>query len=262
MLSLNLPYAMCPLPLLSPPPQGGVTVGFQLGGGEDPEASQYTRIRSLVLEELKAYFRPELLNRMDEVVVFRQLGRQQVRAGSQNGRRMAVRVASQGLLRQAAGRACETSGTAPAHCPAALQDTLHASLSTHQPTHSLTHPTTHQPSPSPLQVRRIADLELAKTAARMADRGIGLEVSNSLMERITAEGYNESMGARELRRAVTRLVDDALSDALLRGEVRAGEVAVLDCDAEGRTLVFNRSHANNIVAADIVYSSVAASVAA
>ena len=37
-------------------------------------------------------------------------------------------------------------------------------------------------------MRRIADLELAKTAARMADRGIGLEVSNSLMERITAEG--------------------------------------------------------------------------
>lgn len=40
--------------------------------------------------------------------------------------------------------------------------------------------------------------------------------------------------------------------------MRTGEVAVLDCDAEGRTLVFNRSHANNIVAADIVYSSVAA----
>lgn len=41
-------------------------------------------------------------------------------------------------------------------------------------------------------------------------------------------------------------------------QVRPGEVAVLDCDAQGRTLVFNRSHANNIVAADIVYSSVAA----
>ncbi len=41
-------------------------------------------------------------------------------------------------------------------------------------------------------------------------------------------------------------------------QVRAGEVAVLDCDAEGRTVVLNRSHANNIVAADIVYSSVAA----
>lgn len=140
----------CPrltLPPTPPPPapcacQGGATVGFQLGGGEDPEASQYGRIRSLVLEELKvggrlgvrvragqagqagvarrgassgckrtatlgtwwlallfllthpmlrpalpllqAYFRPELLNRMDEVVVFRQLGRQQV--GRKRGR--------------------------------------------------------------------------------------------------------------------------------------------------------------------------------
>jgi len=44
-------------PPLPPPPatllQGGATVGFQLGGGDDPEASQYGRIRSLVLEELK-----------------------------------------------------------------------------------------------------------------------------------------------------------------------------------------------------------------
>lgn len=40
------------------------------------------------------------------------------------------------------------------------------------------------------------------------------------MDVIVAQGYNEAMGARELRRAVTRLVDDALSDAVLRGEVR------------------------------------------
>ena len=70
-------------------------------------------------------------------------------------------------------------------------------------------------------MRRIADLELAKTAGRMWERGIGLEVATALMDRIVAEGYNEAMGARELRRAVTRLVDDALSDAVLRGEVRA-----------------------------------------
>ena len=70
------------------------------------------------------------------------------------------------------------------------------------------------------QVRRIADLELAKTAARMAQRGIGLEVSSALMAAIVEQGWNEAMGARELRRAVTRLVDDALSDAVLRDEVR------------------------------------------
>jgi ATP-dependent Clp protease ATP-binding subunit ClpA len=75
------------------------------------------------------------------------------------------------------------------------------------------------------QVRRIADLELAKTAARMAERGIGLEVSSALMATIVEQGWNEAMGARELRRAVTRLVDDALSDAVLRDEVRL----CLDC---------------------------------
>ncbi len=61
-----------------------------------------------------------------------------------------------------------------------------------------------QPPCPPLQVRRIADLELAKTAARMADRGIGLEVSNSLMERITAEGEAEGgmVGGRAARRGL------------------------------------------------------------
>lgn len=164
-------------------------------------------------------------------------------------------------------------------------------------------------------MRAIADLELAKTAERVRERGIALEVSTALMQRIVAEGYNEAMGARELRRAVVHLVDDPLSDALLRGEVsspgrgpataarpparppsiacarppgphpathptpaltsvlllprlppvqiRAGDTAVLDCDAAtGRTLVLNRAHlaSNNIVTADleIVYSSVAA----
>ncbi|KAL4441273.1 hypothetical protein ABPG77_011510 [Micractinium sp. CCAP 211/92] len=170
--------------------KGGATVGFQMATqGADPEADKYSRVRSLVLEELKAYFRPELLNRMDEVVVFRQLG--------------------------------------------------------------------------PAQVRAIADLELAKTAERVRERGIALEVSTALMQRIVAEGYNEAMGARELRRAVVHLVDDPLSDALLRGEIRAGDTAVLDCDADtGRTVVLNRAQlgSNNIVTADleIVYSSAAA----
>jgi ATP-dependent Clp protease ATP-binding subunit ClpC len=96
--------------------KGGLQLGFALPS-EDAEGSAYAQIRSLVMEELKSYFRPELLNRMDELVVFRQLGRSEVRI--------------------------------------------------------------------------IADLVLAETAARMATRGIGLEVSAAVMETIIDLGYDQ-----------------------------------------------------------------------
>ncbi|MBM5794199.1 MAG: ATP-dependent Clp protease ATP-binding subunit, partial [Cyanobacteria bacterium K_DeepCast_0m_m1_088] len=54
--------------------KGGGGLGFEFGGG-DAEETQYNRIRSLVNEELKQYFRPEFLNRLDEIIVFRQLSR-------------------------------------------------------------------------------------------------------------------------------------------------------------------------------------------
>eukprot|EP00965_Chrysotila_dentata_P010717 348648-Pleurochrysis_carterae.AAC.1 len=50
---------------------GGGNIGFELS--DDQANSQYNRIRSLVNEELKQYFRPEFLNRLDEIIVFRQL---------------------------------------------------------------------------------------------------------------------------------------------------------------------------------------------
>lgn len=58
------------------------------------------------------------------------------------------------------------------------------------------------------------------------------------MDAIVAAGYNEAMGARELRRAVVRLVDDALSDAVLRGEVRFFFLCLrlLSCALSGATL--------------------------
>ena len=132
--------------------KGGQGVGFELPG-QDAEATRHTRMRSLVMEELKSYFRPELLNRLDELVVFRRLTREDVAS--------------------------------------------------------------------------IAELELAKTAERAAERGIALRVEPAVMDLIIEEGYSETMGARELRRAVTRVVDDALSDAILTGRVSPGEVAVV-----------------------------------
>ena len=56
--------------------KGGGGLGFELG--EDQDNSAYNRIKSLVNEELKQYFRPEFLNRLDEIIVFRQLTKSEV----------------------------------------------------------------------------------------------------------------------------------------------------------------------------------------
>merc|ERR1719478_1879038 len=57
--------------------KGGGGLGFQLN--EDREESSYNRIKTLVNEELKNYFRPEFLNRLDEIIVFRQLTKLEVK---------------------------------------------------------------------------------------------------------------------------------------------------------------------------------------
>ena len=56
--------------------KGGGGLGLELG--EDQDNSAYNRIKSLVNEELKQYFRPEFLNRLDEIIVFRQLTKDEV----------------------------------------------------------------------------------------------------------------------------------------------------------------------------------------
>ena len=58
--------------------KGGSRMGFSVSDGNEEEET-YSRIKSLVLEELKSFFRPELLNRLDEIVVFRQLSKESVR---------------------------------------------------------------------------------------------------------------------------------------------------------------------------------------
>ncbi|PSF27375.1 ATP-dependent Clp protease ATP-binding subunit ClpC, partial [Aphanothece hegewaldii CCALA 016] len=58
--------------------KGGGGIGFEFSGENESEA-QYNRIRSLVNEELKQYFRPEFLNRLDEIIVFRQLSKDEVK---------------------------------------------------------------------------------------------------------------------------------------------------------------------------------------
>nr|YP_010903949.1 Clp protease ATP binding subunit [Hypnea musciformis]WCH57000.1 Clp protease ATP binding subunit [Hypnea musciformis]WCH57200.1 Clp protease ATP binding subunit [Hypnea musciformis] len=141
--------------------KGGGSLGFELG--ESQTESQYNRIRSLVNEELKQYFRPEFLNRLDEIIVFRQLTKD--------------------------------------------------------------------------EVREIADIMLKEVFERIKQQEIELEVTERFKNRLVDEGYNPSYGARPLRRAVMRLLEDSLAEEVLSGKIKAGDSAVVDVTDEGKVTV-------------------------
>ena len=135
--------------------KGGGGLGFEFSG-DSVEDSQYNRIKSLVNEELKQYFRPEFLNRLDEIIVFRQLSKN--------------------------------------------------------------------------EVKEIAEIMLQEVFARLQDKGIKLSVTDAFKERLVEEGYNPSYGARPLRRAVMRLLEDSLAEEVLSGRIKDGDKAVVDID--------------------------------
>ncbi len=142
--------------------KGGGGLGFEFAG-ESKEDALYTRIRSLVNEELKQYFRPEFLNRLDEIIVFRQLTKD--------------------------------------------------------------------------EVKEIAEILLKEVFNRLMEKGIKLEVTERFKDRLVEDGYNPSYGARPLRRAIMRLLEDSLAEEILAGKVREGDTAVVDVDADGQVKV-------------------------
>lgn len=137
--------------------KGGSGIGFEFA--EDAAESQYNRIRSLVNEELKQYFRPEFLNRLDEIIVFRQLNK--------------------------------------------------------------------------AEVTEIADIMLKEVFGRLTEKGIALEVSDRFKDRLIQEGYSPSYGARPLRRAIMRLLEDSLAEEILSGRIKDGDIAYVDTDENG-----------------------------
>lgn len=141
--------------------KGGGGLGFEL---EDDQAeAQYNRIRSLVNEELKQYFRPEFLNRLDEIIVFRQLSKD--------------------------------------------------------------------------EVKDISEILLKEVFKRLTDKEINLSVTDRFKERLVEEGYNPSYGARPLRRAIMRLLEDVLAEEILSGRVGEGDSALVDINEDGKVQV-------------------------
>jgi len=140
--------------------KGGVGLGFV---SENQADFQHTHISGLVNQELKQYFQPEFLNRLDEIIVFRQL--------------------------------------------------------------------------TQVEVKQIAVILLREVFSRLSEQGISLEVTERLKDRLVAEGYQPQLGARPLRRAITRLLEDSLAEEILSGRIKEGDSIVVDVDAQGEIQV-------------------------
>ncbi len=141
--------------------KGGGSLGFEFS--ENRSDSQYNRIRSLVNEELKKFFRPEFLNRLDEIIVFRQLTRD--------------------------------------------------------------------------EVKEIAEILLKEVFSRLTEQNIGISVTDKFKERLVEEGYNPSYGARPLRRAIMRLLEDVLAEEILSGRLRDGDTSIVDIDDDNKVII-------------------------
>ena len=129
----------------------GGPVGFQIEG--DSQIG-YETMKGKVNEELKKHFKPEFLNRVDDVIVFPQLSK-----------------------------------------PELLQ---------------------------------IVGLFVKSLADRLLDRDIRIEVSEPARERLIEIGYDPTLGARPLRRAVQREIEDRLSERILGAELLAGDLVTVD----------------------------------
>ncbi|KAL6769511.1 CLPC1 [Auxenochlorella protothecoides x Auxenochlorella symbiontica] len=152
--------------------KGGGQIGFQLDTNEEDRS--YNRIKTLVNEELKQYFRPEFLNRLDEIIVFRQLTK--------------------------------------------------------------------------LEVKSIAEIMLREVFNRALEKGIKIDVTERFKDRLVDEGYNPSYGARPLRRAIMRLLEDSMAERMLSGDIKEGDSVIMDVDADGQISVLNgdRKHTSVI----------------
>jgi ATP-dependent Clp protease ATP-binding subunit ClpC len=137
--------------------------GLGFSTEEDSAVARYHRTRDQVNDALKQSFRPEFLNRLDEIIVFHQLTREQIKS--------------------------------------------------------------------------IADLLLQELSQRLAEQNITLSVTEAFKERLTNEGYHPSYGARPMRRAISRLVEDHLAEAILAGEITEGNTAEIDIDEDGQVVV-------------------------
>jgi ATP-dependent Clp protease ATP-binding subunit ClpC len=84
-------------------------------------------------------------------------------------------------------------------------------------------------------INQIVDLMLGNVRKQVSQQGMDLVVTDPVRERLATEGYDPQFGARPLRRAVQRLIEDPLSEEVLLGRFSAGDTIRADLDGEGET---------------------------
>ncbi len=129
-----------------------------VGFGKNDEALSYQRMRDKVNEALKGHFRPEFLNRIDEVIVFHELGMP--------------------------------------------------------------------------EVVQMVDLMSKRVTSQLEGLGLGLELTQPAKELLAKRGYDPQLGARPLRRALQRLIEDPLSEKLLNKDFSAGQIIVVGTEPD------------------------------
>jgi len=128
--------------------------------------SNWEQVETKVLELLRQQFKPEFLNRVDDIIIFRPLGTE--------------------------------------------------------------------------EITRIVDLQLARVEQLLTDRKLTLEITPAAKQLIVAEGYDPVYGARPLKRAIQRLLQNPLALAVLEGEYREGDRVRVDRSKDGMRLDFER----------------------
>ena len=139
----------------------GLNLGF---ANADDTKTSYERMKAKVNDELKSHFRPEFLNRIDDIIVFHQLS----------------------------------------------QD----------------------------EIVEIVDLMVARLDERLRDKDMGIELTKPAKELLAKRGYDPVLGARPLRRTLQREIEDALSEKILFGELKPGQIVVVGVEGEGADVEF------------------------
>ena len=81
-------------------------------------------------------------------------------------------------------------------------------------------------------IRKIVDLMLVSVAQQLKEKGIGLEVTDAARDLLGEKGYDQTFGARPLRRAIQTMVEDRLSEEVLRGMFQPGDTIKIDCEGD------------------------------